>query len=310
MRRARHRRAVAAVLVTVLAVTACGGGDDDAASATEPSSETTTAESVVDVPLAPVTTVPTVPPPTVELPAETPTELDVTELRPGECRAAQEGDTVVVNYVGVRSEDGTQFDSNFGRDPLPVTLGAGGVIPGWEQGLVGAKQGARLQLDIPADLAYGDEARGDVIKAGDALSFVIDVLTVVRESTPEESPTVDDIPRSTGATEVEYDDLVEGDCEPADEGMTAILHLVAARGDNGTVLQSTYESGGPQAIVVGAGTMLPGMVEGIVGMRPGGRRAITVPYADAFGDQGMPQMGLPPETDLVIIVDMLAVFTP
>lgn len=116
--------------------------------------------------------------PEVELPAELPTELQVTTLTDGEGPEAAAGDTVTVHYVGVRSEDGTEFDSSYDREPFPVVLGSGGVIDGWEQGLLGTQAGERIQLDIPADLAYGDEGRGDVIQPGDALTFVIDVLAV------------------------------------------------------------------------------------------------------------------------------------
>ncbi|MGZ8253771.1 MAG: FKBP-type peptidyl-prolyl cis-trans isomerase, partial [Burkholderiaceae bacterium] len=67
-----------------------------------------------------------------------PTELVVTDITEGEGAAAEEGDTVVVHYVGVRSEDGTEFDNSFDRgEPFTVTLGAGGVIAGWDEGLVG-----------------------------------------------------------------------------------------------------------------------------------------------------------------------------
>ena len=113
------------------------------------------------------------PKPEVSIPQEIPTELVVTDLIEGTGPAAAEGDTVLVHYVGVRSEDGTEFDNSYdsGR-PFSVNLGAGGVITGWDQGLVGVKQGGRRQLDIPAELAYGDQPQGDVIQAGDALTFL------------------------------------------------------------------------------------------------------------------------------------------
>ena len=69
---------------------------------------------------------------------------------------------------------------------FPVTLGAGGVIAGWDEGLVGSTAGERRQLDIPSELAYGDQPQGDVIQAGDALTFVIDVLAVVPPTDPAE----------------------------------------------------------------------------------------------------------------------------
>ena len=81
----------------------------------------------------------------------------ITDLIEGTGEPAKAGDTVSVYYVGVRSEDGTEFDNNFdGGQPYPVTLGTGSVIPGWEQGLLGVKAGGRRQLDIPAELAYGE----------------------------------------------------------------------------------------------------------------------------------------------------------
>ncbi len=124
-------------------------------------------------------TLPAVDKPEVSLPAESPTELVVTDLIEGEGEPAKEGDTVTVHYVGVRSEDGTEFDNSYDTgQPYPVTLGTGSVIPGWDEGLIGVKQGGRRQLDIPADLAYGDSGAGDIIKPGDALSFVIDVVSI------------------------------------------------------------------------------------------------------------------------------------
>ncbi len=96
--------------------------------------------------------------PTSSSPTSIPTELVVTELTPGEGPAAAAGDTVFVNYVGVRSEDGTQFDNNYGGDPFPVDARRRRrhrrVGPGPRR-----RHGRqRLQLDIPTDLAYGDHA--------------------------------------------------------------------------------------------------------------------------------------------------------
>lgn len=138
------------------------------------------------VPTEPLATVPTTTiafetpeKPTVDLPAESPTELQVTTLVEGEGPEASEGDTVTVHYVGVLSADGTEFDNSYDRgSPFPVLLGGGGVIEGWDEGLVGVQAGERVQLDIPADLAYGDTGSPPAIQPGDALTFVIDVLAV------------------------------------------------------------------------------------------------------------------------------------
>ena len=107
-----------------------------------------------------------------------PTELVRTVLEEGVGDPAETGDTLIVDYVGVRSVDGVEFDNSYDREPFPITLGAGGVIQGWEDGLLGAKQGERVQLDIPSALAYGEAARSDVIRENEDLSFVIDVRSV------------------------------------------------------------------------------------------------------------------------------------
>ena len=127
----------------------------------------------------PVETFPVPDKPEVDTPSEIPSELVITELSAGTGPVAATGDTVTVHYVGVRSEDGAEFDNSYDRgSTFPVILGAGGVIVGWDEGLVGAQAGQRIQLDIPADLAYGDSPRGEIIQAGDALTFVIDVMAV------------------------------------------------------------------------------------------------------------------------------------
>ncbi len=117
--------------------------------------------------------------PQVSLPTELPTELVVTELAAGTGPKAVAGDTVAVDYVGVLSADGTEFDNSYDRgQPITVTIGAGQVITGWDQGLVGVQAGGRYQFDIPASLAYGDQGSGTIIKPGDAISFVIDVVSI------------------------------------------------------------------------------------------------------------------------------------
>jgi FKBP-type peptidyl-prolyl cis-trans isomerase len=242
--------------------------------------------------------------PTVEIPDEIPTELKVTVLEEGDGPEATEGDTVIVDYVGVRSKDGVEFDNSYDRfQPIPVTLGTGSVIKGWEDGLVGVQTGARIQLDIPSDLAYGAEARSDLIGENEALTFVIDVRTVIPKTDPADAPTEAGVPSSTGATEVTSVDLVEGDGATLEVGDTAVMQLVLFRGDNLEELDSTWESEPIQVPMNEQG--FPGLVEGMPGMKVGGRRAITIPPEFGFGAEGSEQIGLPADTDMIIVVDLL-----
>ncbi len=91
-------------------------------------------------------------------------------------------DSVTVNYVGATYKDGKVFDSSWSRKQTFTVdqVGYGQVIAGWNQGLVGVKVGSRIQLDIPASLAYGDTP-SDGSPAG-TLRFVIDVLSTTPQS--------------------------------------------------------------------------------------------------------------------------------
>jgi peptidylprolyl isomerase len=103
------------------------------------------------------------------------TKLTVTPLIEGTGSAVTAGQNLSVNYVGVTYKDGKEFDSSWARSPFQFVVGQGKVIKGWDQGLVGVKVGSRVQLDIPSDLAYGDNASGGA-PAG-PLRFVVDVLS-------------------------------------------------------------------------------------------------------------------------------------
>ncbi len=221
--------------------------------------------------------------------------------------AAEAGDTVIVDYVGVRTRDGVEFDNSYDRfEPFPVVLGQGGVIAGWDEGLVGVQAGARVRLDIPSDLAYGAEARGEIIGENEALTFLIDVRAVIQPPDPADAPTEAGVPASEGATETTTVDLIEGDGEELQAGQTAVINYVLFRGDNLVVLENGWEAD-PVTVPTAEGGF-PGFVNGLPGMKVGGRRAIIVPPEDAFGPEGNPQLGLPAGADMIIVVDLLGVY--
>ncbi|HEY8082933.1 MAG TPA: FKBP-type peptidyl-prolyl cis-trans isomerase [Solirubrobacterales bacterium] len=117
--------------------------------------------------------------PTVEVPdGAPPKELVEQDLVEGTGPEAKSGDEVTVQYVGVGFESGEEFDASWGGEPFPFTLGTGGVIAGWDQGVEGMKVGGRRELIIPPDLAYGPEGRPPAIGPNETLIFVIDLLEV------------------------------------------------------------------------------------------------------------------------------------
>ena len=189
----RVRPFLPAVLALVAAaLLAAGCGDDDSGSAT-----TATTETQATTPTTP--TAPAEPEPPrarkVEPSAgeadidskpkvprgkgDPPEELVVQDLIVGDGKRARGGDTVSVRYVGVLFENGKEFDSswkNGGRQTFQFPLGGGQVIPGWDQGILGMREGGRRKLIIPSELAYGAQGFPPDIPPNAALIFDVDLV--------------------------------------------------------------------------------------------------------------------------------------
>jgi len=105
-------------------------------------------------------------------------ELIIEDIIVGQGAEAVKYSIVTVNYTGWL-EDGTKFDSslNPGREPLRFTLGAGQMIQGFDQGILGMKVGGKRKLTIPPNLGYGSQDKG-IIPPNSTLIFELDLLIV------------------------------------------------------------------------------------------------------------------------------------
>lgn len=105
-------------------------------------------------------------------------ELQITDTIEGAGKAAIKGALLVVQYEGFL-EDGTKFDSSFdhGR-PFQFVIGSRRVIQGWDQGLMGMKEGGKRTLFVPAHLGYGERQIGKFITPHSNLIFHVELLEV------------------------------------------------------------------------------------------------------------------------------------
>jgi FKBP-type peptidyl-prolyl cis-trans isomerase len=160
-----RRTASRALIAVALSVSLAACGSDDGADSPDSSVSTDLSEKP-------------------EVPASdesAPDELVIEDVVVGDGAEAVEGSTADVKYVGTFYETGEEFDSSWSTSPdytIAVPLGAGRVIPGFEQGIEGMKEGGRRTITIPSDLGYGPEGSPPVIPGDATLVFVMDLVEV------------------------------------------------------------------------------------------------------------------------------------
>jgi peptidylprolyl isomerase len=159
-------------------VAACGSGDssDSETAATSTPTETPTAAPAnVDEIVAGVGKNTKKKPKIVTPQGDPPTQLVIKDIVKGTGPKAKPGDTLTMQYVGNSWSTGEQFDASWDRgQAFPFQLGAGMVIPGWDQGMVGMRKGGRRLLIIPPDMGYGPQGSGP-IGPNETLVFAVDL---------------------------------------------------------------------------------------------------------------------------------------
>jgi peptidylprolyl isomerase len=169
------------VLALSAGVVACGEDDEPASSGTgsdatatpTPTASEAGIEAIVQGIGKDTKAKPAVPAPQGDPPAE----LVIRDIVAGKGAKAKAGDELSMQYVGISWSTGQQFDASWdrGAQPFAFQLGAGMVIPGWDQGLVGLRKGGRRLLIIPPDMGYGPEGTPDgTIAPNETLIFVVD----------------------------------------------------------------------------------------------------------------------------------------
>jgi peptidylprolyl isomerase len=241
--------------------------------------------------------------PTITVPeGDPPTELVVDTVVAGDGAEVADGDLLVVDYVGVLWDGGEEFDSSWGNDqPATFPIGTGGVIEGWDEGLVGQTVGSRVLLTVPPELGYGEEGQGD-IPPDATLVFAVDILDAFSgasdaggtpvtdlpadlpavEGAPGEQPTVD-LEGATAPQEPRATVLVEGAGEPLVDGAPVVVEAYGVSYETGEAVLSTWE-GSPEAVPTDT---LPGLAEALEGQNAGVRLLLELPAAADSGGQAV-----------------------
>ena len=284
------------------------GNDGGQSAATDSSTEIPTSIEIVPTPtpagdvdnadlsVKPLVTIP---------PSSPPTELLIEDLVVGSGSPVGVGDFLIMDYVGVSYSTGLQFDASWDRgSPFPFELGAGRVIQGWDQGIVGMSVGGRRSLTIPPELAYGENGSGSgSIGPNETLVFVVDLIASVPANL--EKPTEELTSEST--TELETNDIFEGSGAIVQPGNVVYIHYVGVSASTGEQFDSSWDRGRSEFIgyISGTGNVIQGLDEGLLGMQVGGRRTVVIPPDLAYGENGAGDGLIAPNETLIFTVDLL-----
>jgi len=200
-------------------------------------------------------------------------KLVIKDTKVGTGPAAQPGDILTMDYTG-KLTNGKQFDSSIGREPFVFVLGAGQVIKGWDQGMVGMKKGGKRSLTIPSSLGYGAQGAGDDIPPNSTLKFDVTMIKI-------------------GHLNVKITKKGSG---PGATGGDACALNYELKDAAGKKIDSSYDRKQTFDIVLGQTQLVKGFTAAVVGMKQGEKRHVEIPAEYGYGDRGAGSVIKPGQT--------------
>lgn len=222
-------------------------------------------------------------------------------LTKGNGQRAKSGDVVKVHYHGTKL-DGTKFDSSYDRgEPLPLKLGVGMVIKGWDEGIALLSVGDKAKLTIPGHLAYGERGSGELIKPNDTLVFDVELVEII-DIGPFNIEGKEPITTSSG---LKYVKIKETEGETPKANQTVFVHYTGYL-ENGTKFDSSWDRMRPFNFALGQGRVIKGWDEGIANLKVGEKARFIIPSTLGYGEKGAGGV-IPPNATLIFDVELIKI---
>jgi FKBP-type peptidyl-prolyl cis-trans isomerase len=224
-------------------------------------------------------------------------KVEIEEQKEGDGPAAKSGDLVEIHYTG-KLPNGKVFESRVGTATYRFRVGKGeAFISGLDEGLPGMKAGGKRLLTIPPRLAFGEQGSSGRVPPNTTVTFEVELIQIITDISKAKEVAVADL---------KIEDLKEGEGPAAKTGDTLLVHYTGRLSD-GTKFDSSYDRNQPfTPFMLGAGKVIQGWDKGLIGMKAGGKRKLTIPPELAYGVSGSGST-IPPNATLVFEVELLKI---
>ena len=252
-----------------------------------------------------------------------PEETQCTEVIEGSGPLLSEGQMALTGLAAFNGTTGDEIQvTGFGdEDGVPLVVNASATMPGIAKGLSCAREGSRVAVVVPEKDGFGPNGNpSSGVEPGDSIVFVLDVQRafpsradgtprLTRDGfpavvlAPDGRPGIT-VPKQDAPESLQQETLLEGSGQVVEEGDTVVVHYTGVLWDEGTVFDSSWESGAPATFTVGTdGQVIPGFSKSIVGQKVGSQIGVIVPPSEGYGDQGNAQV--PANSTLFFVIDIL-----
>jgi peptidylprolyl isomerase len=235
------------------------------------------------------------------------------------------GNFVLYDWSGATAKlVGSTFSSN------GPTLFSGQMLPGLSSALVGQPTGSRVLAVIPPQDGFGAAGNSQIgVKGTDTLVFVVDMLSTIKNNASASGsqvsngggnlPTVTEpagkaatikIPATAAPKALAVKTLVQGSGTKVAAGNYVVAQYTGVIWRTGKVFDSSWSRNEPFAFNIGAGQVIKGWDNGLVGQAVGSRVMLVIPPADGYGTAGQSQAGIKGTDTLVFVIDILGAYAP